>query len=66
MTKSVITITENQSLQETYKLMYQNYIGSIVILKSGDLNENVHTGIITERDITRIVGFTSIFSHIHI
>jgi len=36
MTKSVITITENQSLQEASKLMCQNNIGSIIILTSGD------------------------------
>jgi predicted transcriptional regulator len=36
MTKRVITITENQSLQEASKLMYQNNIGSIIILESGD------------------------------
>jgi hypothetical protein len=29
MTKRVIAITENQSLQEASKLMYQNNIGSI-------------------------------------
>lgn len=62
MSKRVITITENQSLQEASKLMYQNNIGSIIVIKSGDENENVPIGIITERDIARIVGFTSIFS----
>jgi CBS domain-containing protein len=64
MTKRVITITENQPLQEASKLMYQNNIGSIIIIKSGDKNENenVPIGIITERDIARIVGFTSTFS----
>lgn len=66
MTKRVITITESQPLQEASKLMYQNNIGSIIVIKSSDKNENenenVPIGIITERDIARIVGFTSTFS----
>jgi CBS domain-containing protein len=36
MTKRVITITENQTLQEASKLMYQNNVGSVIILKSVD------------------------------
>jgi predicted transcriptional regulator len=32
MTKRVITVTENQALQEASKLMYQNNIGSMIIL----------------------------------
>jgi CBS domain-containing protein len=36
MTKRVITITENQTLQEASKLMYQNNVGSVIILKSAD------------------------------
>src|SRR5262245_59692143 len=66
MTKRVITVAENQSIQDASKLMYQNNIGSIIILKNGDESENenekVPVGIITERDIARIVGFTSTFS----
>lgn len=64
MTKRVITALENQPLQEASKLMYQNNIGSIIILKSSDEDESesVPTGIVTERDIARIVGFVSTFS----
>ncbi|MGB8642718.1 MAG: CBS domain-containing protein, partial [Nitrososphaeraceae archaeon] len=64
MTKRVITITENQTLQEASKLMYQNDVGSVIILKSADEidSESVATGIVTERDIARIVGFASTFS----
>ncbi|MGA9317600.1 MAG: CBS domain-containing protein, partial [Nitrososphaeraceae archaeon] len=64
MTKRVITITENQTLQEASKLMYQNNVGSVIILKSADEidSESVATGIVTERDIARIVGFASTFS----
>ena len=44
--------------------MYQNNIGSIIILKNNDEaeNESVPIGIVTERDIARIVGFASTFS----
>ena len=64
MTKRVITIPEDQPLQEASKLMYQNDIGSIIILKNNDAteSESVPIGIVTERDIARIVGFTSAFS----
>ena len=51
MTKRVITVSENQPLQEASKLMYQNNIGSIIILQSTDEDESesVPTGIVTER-----------------
>jgi CBS domain-containing protein len=64
MTKRVITALENQPLLEASKLMYQNNIGSIIILKSSDEaeSESVPIGIVTERDIARIVGFVSTFS----
>ena len=44
--------------------MYQNNIGSIIILKNNDEaeNESVPIGIVTEMDIARIVGFASTFS----
>jgi predicted transcriptional regulator len=50
MTKRVITVSENQPLQEASKLMYQNNIGSIIILKGTDEDESesVPTGIVTE------------------
>ena len=64
MTKRVITESDDQPLQEASKLMYQNNIGSIIILKSNDETEieSVPIGIVTERDIARIVGFASTFS----
>ena len=64
MTKRVITVSDDQPLQEASKLMYQNNIGSIIILKSNDETEieSVPIGIVTERDIARIVGFASTFS----
>jgi CBS domain-containing protein len=63
MTKRAITIPEDRPLQEASKLMYQNDIVSIIILKGKDTteSESVPIGIVTERDIARIVGFTSAF-----
>lgn len=51
MTKRVITIAENQPLQEASKLMYQNNVGSVIILQSADEidSEGVPIGIVTER-----------------
>lgn len=56
MTKRVITIAENQPLQEASKLMYQNNVRSIIIPQSADKidSEGVPIGIVTERDIARI------------
>jgi predicted transcriptional regulator len=39
ITKRVITVSDDQPLQEASKLMYQNNIGSIIILKSNDETE---------------------------
>ena len=63
MTKRVITIAENQPLQEASKLMYQNNVGSVIILQSADEidSEGVPIGIVTERDIARIVRFAQAF-----
>ena len=72
MTRSVITIPESQTMKQASKLMYEDNIGSIVILKEGsgsNLDDNVSgsttekkeipIGIVTERDIARTVGFAA-------
>lgn len=72
MTRNVITIPESRTMKQASKLMYEDNIGSIVILKEGsgsNLNDNVSgsmaekqeipIGIVTERDIARTVGFTA-------
>ncbi|HET7642944.1 MAG TPA: CBS domain-containing protein [Nitrososphaeraceae archaeon] len=63
MTSKVITITEKQTLKELSKLMYQRNIGGIIILKdilSNNASEDGNPiGIITERDIARLVAFSS-------
>ena len=74
MTRNVITIPESQTMKQASKLMYEDNIGSIVILKEGsgsNLDDNVSgsttekkeipipIGIVTERDIARTVGFAA-------
>jgi CBS domain-containing protein len=71
MTRKVITIPEGRTLKQASKLMYEDNIGSIVILKEGsgsNIDDNVSgsttqkkevpipIGIVTERDIARTVG----------
>lgn len=47
MTKNVVTISSNQSIQDTARLMNEHNIGSIPVVDNGQLQ-----GIITDRDIT--------------
>ena len=54
MVKKVKTGQENQSINTIAKVMSDNNIGSVVIVK-GNGNEGL-AGIITERDIVRVVG----------
>jgi CBS domain-containing protein len=72
MTRNVKTVKENESVGKACKLMYQENIGSIVILrkhtgiddtKTSDttIEDEILIGIVTERDITRMVGFSSKF-----
>jgi CBS domain-containing protein len=72
MTRNVKTIKENESVGQACKLMYQGNIGSIVILrkdtsadetKTSDttIKSEIPVGIVTERDITRMVGFSGKF-----
>ena len=76
MSRNVRTIRENESMKQASKLIYQYNIGSIVILKeSGAIdranvdrvshitteNKEIPTGIVTERDIARMVGHSAKF-----
>ncbi|HJU94401.1 MAG TPA: CBS domain-containing protein [Nitrososphaera sp.] len=54
MVRDVKTAEENQSVNAIAKVMSDNNIGSVVIVKSGDV-EGL-SGIITERDIVRIAA----------
>jgi CBS domain-containing protein len=72
MTRNVKAIKENETMRKACKLMYQDNIGSIVILKkhtdrhgaktSGTtMKKEIPMGIVTERDIARMVGFSAKF-----
>jgi CBS domain-containing protein len=62
MVRNVKTAEENQSIHAIAKVMSENNIGSVVILKSNEV-EGL-SGIITERDIVRIAGAAQISSSI--
>ena len=63
MTPNVITVNEKQTLREGSKFMYQHNIGGLVVLMDTSNNETAEIdkpiGIITERDIARLVAFSS-------
>lgn len=54
MVRNVKTAEENQSINAIAKMMSENNIGSVVIVKSNEVGGL--SGIITERDIVRIAG----------
>jgi CBS domain-containing protein len=61
MTRNVITQTEDQNVHAVSKTMHENNIGSIVIVKNKDRDNDMGSsnkpiGIITERDLVRILG----------
>ncbi|HET7390856.1 MAG TPA: CBS domain-containing protein [Nitrososphaeraceae archaeon] len=61
MTRNVITQTEDQNVHAVSKTMHENNIGSVVIVKNKDrdndiISSNKPIGIMTERDIVRILG----------
>jgi len=63
MTPNVITVNEKQTLREGSKFMYQHNIGGLVVLMDTSNNETAEIdkpiSIITERDIARLVAFSS-------
>ena len=60
MTKKVIVQTDNQNIQAISNTMYENNIGNVLIVKNYSAQDSIRqdqvVGIITERDIVRIVG----------
>ena len=72
MTRNVRTVKENESMGRACKLMYQENIGSIVILRydtdankpgmsDNTVKNETPVGIVTERDVTKMVGFSEKF-----
>jgi CBS domain-containing protein len=61
MTKTVITACVDQTIQSVCKIMNENNIGGVVIVKRA-INGNEPVGIITERDIIRKIGSVELFT----
>jgi CBS domain-containing protein len=60
LVKKVITATISQTLQSVCKIMYENNVGCLVIVKRM-MRGLVPVGIVTERDIVKIIGSTDLF-----
>jgi CBS domain-containing protein len=60
MTTNVKTVTEEETIQTVCKSMYENEIGSIVVIKRTIDGINP-IGIVTERDIVRQIGLSELF-----
>lgn len=60
MSANVKTATEEETIQTVCKTMYENQIGSIVVVKRTVDGINP-IGIITERDIVRHIGSSELF-----
>src|SRR5574341_881804 len=60
MVRKVITATVSQTLQSVCKTMFENDIGCLVIVKR-KMDGLFPVGIITERDIVKIIGSTALF-----
>jgi CBS domain-containing protein len=59
MIDNVKLATEKQTIRVVCRMMYENKIGSIVILKDytpGNAEDERPIGIVTERDIVRLIG----------
>jgi CBS domain-containing protein len=61
MTKTVITANVDQTIQSVCKMMHENRIGSLVIVKGG-MYGNEPLGIITESDIIHNLGSVELFT----
>ena len=61
MTKKVITAKIESTVQSVCKSMYENNVGCVVILKRTNAGV-VPVGIITERDVVKIIGSLELFS----
>jgi len=64
MITDVKTAEENQSVKEVCRILFQNKIGSIVIIKNTteNMESKIPVGIVTERDIVRLVSLPDILS----
>jgi CBS domain-containing protein len=56
MTRDVKTEKEDQNVLAACRIMHENNIGSVIIVKQDDKNNIKPAGIITERDVVRLLG----------
>jgi CBS domain-containing protein len=56
MTRDVKTEKEDQNVITACRIMHENNIGCVVIVSKGDSNSEKPIGIITERDVVRLLG----------
>jgi CBS domain-containing protein len=56
MTRGVKTEREDQNVLTACRIMHENNIGSVIIVKKDDKNNIKPVGIITERDVVRLLG----------
>ena len=56
MTRSVKTEKEDQNVLAACRIMHENSIRSVIIEKKDDNNNIKPVGIITERDVVRLLG----------
>jgi CBS domain-containing protein len=61
MTKTVMTANLDQTIQSVCKIMIENNVGGLVVVKRG-VSGNEPVGIITERDIIRKIGDVDLFT----
>lgn len=61
MTKYVVTATVDQTIQSVCRTMYENNVGSVVIVKRV-VDGLIPIDIITERDVTYQIGKVELFS----
>ena len=65
MTRNVKTETEDQNIQAVCKTMNENNIGSLIIMTPPYDNNPRPVGIITERDVVRIIAISFLTTRTH-
>ena len=61
MTKTVLTANVDQTIQSVCKIMHENNIGSVIIVRK-EIDGNRPLGIITESDIIHKIGSVELFT----
>ncbi|AIF85475.1 putative signal-transduction protein containing cAMP-binding and CBS domains [Candidatus Nitrososphaera evergladensis SR1] len=64
MTKNVKTANENQSIKTAAEIMDRNNIGAVIIVEED--GGGIPSGIITERDIVKLVSSSQISFNVHL